>query len=425
SETASLPEGIEKELRDRFESIILLYDNDTTGIRESQKLSKKHGLRILSLKSVSNDKDISDYFKNGGLESKFDETTQELVLSPEPIPEMKLGSGLLENHKFISGADLLKLSLIEIPTLWEPFFPKVGLGALVGSSDSGKSAFARQLAINIACGSTSFLGSNLNSINQKAIFISSEDDSNSTAFLINKQLNSCSCTDKMHNLLFLFESEENIPALLKGQLKEFAADLIIVDAYGDFLIGTDINNSASVREFLCEFSNLAIKNNCFVLFVHHLRKGTDHLVPSKHNALGSQGFEAKMRVVLELRTGDQDQKHLTILKGNYISRELKKSSLVLKFDESSLTYSTDGKRCDIGLLGENIGNKEKYEVDWTLIFEGKSFLKRDELLHALKDNFEIPYGTASKYIEKYCQKIEGKYATYELKQEFKEDPISL
>ena len=49
------------------------------------------------------------------------------------------------------------------------------------------------------------------------------------------------------------------------------------------------------------------------------------LLPSKHNAIGSQGFEAKMRVMMELRPDPvrHDIRHLCIVKGNYLSEEYK------------------------------------------------------------------------------------------------------
>ena len=45
-----------------------------------------------------------------------------------------------------SAFDLYNLSITEVPKLLDPFFQKVGVAGLVGTSDSGKSTFLRQLS---------------------------------------------------------------------------------------------------------------------------------------------------------------------------------------------------------------------------------------------------------------------------------------
>jgi len=69
--------------------------------------------------------------------------------------------------------------------------------------------------------------------------------------------------------------------------------------------------------------------------------------PSKEHLLGSQGFEAKMRTVIELRKDYEfpdKYRNLCIVKGNYLSEKYKNESYKFTFHEDltihSVTYKT-------------------------------------------------------------------------------------
>lgn len=70
---------------------------------------------------------------------------------------------------FYNGKELLDWEVIEFAFLVKGLFPKVGLVALVGSSDLGKSTLARQLAFAIVMGDDSFLGFPLFTVHQSQI----------------------------------------------------------------------------------------------------------------------------------------------------------------------------------------------------------------------------------------------------------------
>ena len=70
SKTAQIPENIIESLRLRFRHIILLYDTDETGKRESERQAEQlagyHVLNLtLPLQGIKSEKDISDYFQLG------------------------------------------------------------------------------------------------------------------------------------------------------------------------------------------------------------------------------------------------------------------------------------------------------------------------------------------------------------------------
>jgi len=67
--------------------------------------------------------------------------------------------------------------------------------------------------------------------------------------------------------------------------------------------------------------------------------------PSKDSIIGSQSFEAKMRVVLELRQNksNEKQKEMWVLKSNFLEPKYKNRSYVLEFTDS-LTFNNTGHR---------------------------------------------------------------------------------
>lgn len=268
-----------------------------------------------------------------------------------------------ENQKHNKGFDsdnysalkLFNFEYPELPKLIDPIFPKIGLASLVGSSDTGKSTLLRQLAISISLGLEDFVGYKLNPTHQNVIFISTEDDPISTSISIKKPVTKILAdTQKdislLNHMKFIFEvdtnadSPKNIFKVLENDLKSTPSDLIVVDAFTDIFSG-DINSSTKVREFLNQFSRIAKAYNCLILFLHHTGKKSHKFSASKDQILGSQAFEAKMRVVLELKPfpNDESLRTLTITKGNYISSKIKKYSKILSFDEDTLLFSDTGK----------------------------------------------------------------------------------
>lgn len=283
-----------------------------------------------------------------------------------------------------SALKLFEFEYEELPKLIDPIFPKVGLASLVGSSDTGKSTFLRQLALSLALGLDNFVGYKLFPTSRNVIFISTEDDPASTSVSIKKPISKIlqnTSTDKnfLNHLKFIFdvdvnpESPKNIIKFLEKDLQKTDVDLIVVDAFTDIFSG-DINSSTKVREFLNQFSKIAKTYNCLVLFLHHTGKRTDKYTASKDNVLGSQAFEAKMRVVLELKPypNDETLRTLTITKGNYISSQIKKFSKVLFFDENHLLFEDLGK----DILTSSIA---------TLSFSNP---KKDEMLPLIKEMYQ-------------------------------------
>lgn len=273
-----------------------------------------------------------------------------------------------------SGLKLFQYDFQELPKLVDPIFPKVGLASLVGSSDTGKSTFLRQLALSIAFGLDDFVGYGLFANTQNVIYVSTEDDPSSTSISIKKSAsqiikNHQKDISLLNHLKFVFDVDTNpesphyVITQLENDLKSTKADLIIVDAFTDIFSG-DINSSTKVREFLNHFSKLAKTFECLVLFLHHTGKRTDKYTASKDNVLGSQAFEAKMRVLIELKhyPHDENLRTVSITKGNYISSKIKRFSKIVKFDEEHLIFEDTGKSVQtdsIATIARTNANKEE------------------------------------------------------------------
>jgi RecA-family ATPase len=262
----------------------------------------------------------------------------------------------------ITGNDLLTMNVEQMDCLVDPLLPKVGLVALAGQSDIGKSMLLRQMAFECVINQT-FLGFPIKSKHGSSIFVSSEDDSNATAYLLKRQLGESAKGMDLGGLRFIFESFDIIKHLHKSLLTK-PADLVVIDCFQDNY-GGDLKDTQKIRTFLHQFQELAILHQCLIIFLHHTGKRTEGFEPSKNNLLSGQGFEAKMRLVMELRSdqSNPNARHLCIVKGNYLPTRYKKESFVLQFNEETFTFSNTGERVPFELLAKQNedGSKLKYQ----------------------------------------------------------------
>ena len=290
----------------------------------------------------------------------------------------------IDKHVY-NGEELLNLDSEGIGWLLDKILPRVAVAALGGSSDTGKSAFLRQLAMAIVSGEEEFLGFKINALNRNVIYVSTEDDETAVSHLMRKQNIKKYDNTSFRNLRFIFNSD-NLLHTLKEELKKAPTDCIIIDTFTD-IYGDDMNSSNKVRKFINDFYNIAKANNCLLLFLHHTGKKTETLAPHKDNLLGSQGFEAKMRVVLELRRDfyEDPSRHLCIVKGNYIPSEMKTQSYVLKFDDN-LVFTSTNRRVPFEKLDQRYvkkkDNSKLTERINELNKEGHSSRKISEILKA-------------------------------------------
>lgn len=277
----------------------------------------------------------------------------------------------------ITGEQLLLTDIKEIPCLVEPFLQQTGLACLAGSSDTGKSSILRQLAISIVTGDPDFIGFKINARHKSVIYVSTEDLERETAYLLFRQSQQHE-PQRLRWLRFVFDINSLYKELDKRLINR-PADLVVIDCFADSYSG-DLKDTQKIRTYLHPFQELAQKHQCLILFLHHTGKRTENLGPSKNNLLSGQGFEAKMRLVIELRADiiNPCHRHLCIVKGNYLPASYKKESYVLRFDEQSFTFTNTGERMPFELLvkqTETDNSKAKYEQAIELKQQGYSHEK--------------------------------------------------
>lgn len=252
----------------------------------------------------------------------------------------------------MNAKELVDLKVEKIPMLVEGLIQKTGLVGITGSSDVGKSTFLRQLGLSIAEGKSKFLNFKLNTNSQKVIYVSTEDLMTDLAFLLRRQLKSPDKADEcLENMTFITSTHKIFKRLDKLMDKQ-KPDCVIIDCFTDIFPG-DMNMTNKVREPLNKFKNLAQKYKSLFIILNHVGKRAENNQPSKHNSLGSQGFEAKMRMLAELRLdrNDHNKRHFCIVKGNYIPNEQKNKSFVLEMDNATLLFENTGERVDYSKLG--------------------------------------------------------------------------
>jgi hypothetical protein len=248
-------------------------------------------------------------------------------------------------------SEMMQRDYTEVDTLLEPILPRQGVVALVGSSDSGKSSLLRGLAMAIVAGRSEYIGFPLHPRYKRAMYISTEDDEASLSRLMRMQIIDQEW-EQYEGLHFIFDTDNLLETIGLG-MQSHTPDVVIIDAFADLYTGP-MNENNRVRSFLNQFSQLAVKHSTLIIFLHHTGKRTESLAPSKHNAIGSQGFEAKMRIMMELRPDPERHniRHLCIVKGNYLSDEYKHDSFVLRFTEG-LNFEATGERVPFACLKEH------------------------------------------------------------------------
>lgn len=235
--------------------------------------------------------------------------------------------------------------------LLEGVFEKTGLVCIAGATDTGKSMLLRDFAISISQLEEFFLGFKLNTRTNNVIFISTEDGKSKTAELLRIQTEGL-IDDSLNRIHFIFNPDD---AFLEAEkaLKKINAEIVFVDCFQDAFQG-DAIKSNDVRNYLNKWQKISEEKECLIVFLHHTNKRSEFDAPSKHNLNGGQGFQAKMRTVVELRADpvDKNKRHFCIVKGNYLGSGQKDRSFVLYFDNENLRFTSKGERADYSTLYE-------------------------------------------------------------------------
>lgn len=418
SETASLDNSIATELKSRFKSIIVLYDNDETGLKQSALLAEAHSFKRLVLPSLQNNgKDISDFFADGETLETLNGLVNSITFVNTPI---------VVNHEQVvfNALELLSRGAVEQQYLMAPIFPQKGSAVLAGKPDTGKSQFARQLCIQIALGQKTFIDFELNPVHNRSIYVATEDNEDATRFLINKQFNGLE-KQAVENLRFIFAdtmTQEEIIKNLNEQLTLQPVDLVVIDSFGDIFQGNDSNNNMAMRNTVKTFDKIGKQHNCLVLFVHHINKAAYRVAPGQEHIQGGAGLVQKVRLAIVLSEGGGNIRYFTVVKGNYCPKIYKENSLELNFSEESFLFFNTGKLIPTNELGTQSDGKTKEDKyneleDIAITIFGDQILSTGTFVkdYCLLTNKSIPTAKRAHANLIKCEIIEKCNGAYRLK----------
>ncbi|KAA9331140.1 AAA family ATPase [Adhaeribacter soli] len=307
--------------------------------------------------------------------------------------------------------------------LLEPFLPIIGTALVAGQPDTGKSQFARQLAIIISHGVNAFLGFPLKLTHSKAIYLATEDDPISCKELQIRQHSGLGLVPN-ENLRFIFPEVLDQRAILQTldtALEAEPADLVVVDSFSDVFGGSDMNSNTQMRQTVNSFDALAKKHKCLILFVHHINKAAYGKNPTQQGIQGGSGLTQKVRLAWQISPGEANKKYLAVTKGNYCPREFKEKALVLTFDEETFIFSRTSETVEASNLitaqeAEMSRAEREFENCITIVKDGldsNQGLSYTELTELIMEKMEVSEATAKRRIgalaeAKYIKKGEDR-----------------
>jgi energy-coupling factor transporter ATP-binding protein EcfA2 len=261
-----------------------------------------------------------------------------IIQTEVAIPEVKeseteLDLDYLFDKEVLDLQELLLLSKMNLSFLVEHLIPEGTITILAGPSDTGKSTLALQIATSIIQGKSEVIGKKITARHNKVIYISTEDGPNQVGKKLRMQLDPSS-------LELLGQQFRIVSTMdhLESELQNTKVDLVIIDTLPDFFKG-EINSATAVRQFFNEEIKPKMKKYGFTtLILHHIGKNKSK-VSHKDQLVGSQSIEAAARQVLYLVEGKRPQKVLKIVKGNYVSNEVKRSEIVLELSSERLLFT--------------------------------------------------------------------------------------
>jgi RecA-family ATPase len=305
------------------------------------------------------------------------------------------------NKETFTLAEILKHDFSKVPFLVEELIPSGCISLIVGESDLGKSTLHTQLSLAIISGQETFLGKKINATYKRVLIVSTEEGIYGIGNRLQMQATKINLDAEASKKLTIITSSDNVLNKIRAQLKHNPVDLIIVDAFAD-VFQLDMNLSNKVRTFFNHYSDLTKNSKCSVVFIHHVGKSREGNPLHKNQILGSVGIVDKARQVIMMSRDKNcsSDRQLSILKGNYISDEVKKRAYVLKFDPESRTYEkTEDRDIRNSSIDPNeLIRKELENEVFRLRDKGLSYEEIGQKVHRHKSNI-------GRIINKYPERV--------------------
>lgn len=243
-------------------------------------------------------------------------------------------------------------NLKEVDWLVSNMLTEGGTSLLAGDPKSGKSQFVRHL-ISSLLNKTEFLNSQISNVD-KIIYLALEETPNE----LKKHINDLGIDDTRDDLIIgdraWSTGKDNISEL-EADIKKFKPLLCVIDTFVAYSDINDMNDYAKVYKALQAIAQIARRENCHILIVHHKNKGEANGTKS---IMGSQAFFGGVDSVL-LLSGEGDQKTLSIAPRYSARREIKFT--MSPSEIANVTDDLKGISCAETLLNKVKANKNGYE----------------------------------------------------------------
>jgi KaiC/GvpD/RAD55 family RecA-like ATPase len=392
NERANIPANLVEELRKRFQEVMICYDTDKTGVECSKKWEKLYGLPRIVLPDDLKGNDIYDFVSNGRTRIELMELLKTALMNQKTNKENQK-----MDKTYFTGKEVLELKNTK-EYIIEGILPKSTLAGLIGGSDTGKSLFLLQFAISYIL-NKQFLGFDING-GKKVLFFSFEDDPHSLNSRLGKLINNISLEERKkvcENIFFECDPDGMEQKIDSHMENHPDTGVIIIDPLAEVLHGADINSPSSVRESMQFLKKASFQYNATVLFIHHITKSSEEKGKlNKSNSIGSQGIEAKSRLVIEMKKNSNPLSSfiaLGIVKGNDVDERYKSSVRTLNLQLN--TYSLWFEKVEI----EGHIPTSKLEIDWDVIYGENKKMRAKEIIQRLEDEYQLDNKQAQKVIE--------------------------
>lgn len=344
----------------------------------------KHDIPIVSLPPSSIVESITGYLECFKSTLEFDALVSKAI------------SKFYKKKSYYPASDLGKIVSEKDDFIIPQILPKGIMAGLVGGSDSGKSLLALQFAISYVL-EMKFLGHQITG-NKKVLYCSFEDDHSSLKRRLVKLSSKLTKQERSHALKNIFINHDNssFENLIEEHMQIHPnTGLVIVDTLSELIGDKDMNSNSDVRSVMRPIHNSILKHDLTVLFIHHFTKSSERVGKiNKNGLLGSQGIEAKARVIFGLKKGTNSLRTLSIIKGNDITEDCKSTS-----SQQHLELNTENlwfKKSEY-VLNTSI-KKEMQKYDWPEIF-GDNILLRSGIINSrLQKKYNITQKAAEKII---------------------------
>ncbi len=401
SETARIPKDIVQKLSFRFKHIVLLYDVDETGRRESlkqQERLKEFEVKVLTLplSGEKDQKDISDYFRLGnsakGLKKLFMEllerfyaTTMSLLKSFEldyhvPPPELS---------PIISIGDV-------------PIGTQGNLLAITGPEGSGKSNFLGALLAGTLVGDhkeIDTLGTTvLPNLDQKAVLYYDTEQSDlqlyNNAWRIFRRANRKRVPDwfKTYGLVGM-QRQDRLRTILHSMdqfyYKYGGIHLVIIDGIADLIAG--VNDEDSSVQLVDEIFRLAAIYQCCIVLVLHLS-------PSGYKLRGHLGSEIQRKAAGIISIEKEPNSSFSVIKPLKVrtGSPLQIPELLFEWDEEKHYHVLHGEKPKTRYSEKKMSELKGFVM--LLLKKEKHMLYRN-LVKALSEEFKVTSSSSEKYIK--------------------------